>query len=75
MNMGNMSYCRFENTYLDLLDCQEALVGAGSIRTLEQNANEYEKKYIRRLVALCKEIADDFGEEDRDEDDGSTEPF
>ena len=58
-----MSYCRFENTYHDLRDCFEALNDAGSVESLEETSNEYEKKYIKKLVELCKIIADDFGDE------------
>lgn len=58
-----MSYCRFENTFRDLQDCHNALCEAGSIEDVENEANEYEKKFVRKLVELCKEIADDFGDE------------
>ena len=58
--MANMSYCRFENTYRDLQECYDALTEAGSIKEVEENANQYEKKYIRKLVELCKDIAADL---------------
>lgn len=61
--MANMSYCRFENTYHDLKDCYEALNEAGSLESLEQTVNEYEKKFIQKLVELCKDITDEFGDE------------
>lgn len=61
--MANMSYCRFENTYHDLKDCYEALNEAGSIDDLKKTVNEYEKKYIQKLVELCKDIVDEFGDE------------
>ena len=67
--MANMSYCRFENTYGDLQECYDALTEAGSIKEVEENANQYEKKYIRKLVELCKDIAADFGDEEEEEDD------
>ena len=67
--MANMSYCRFENTYGDLQECYDALTEAGSIKEVEENANKYEKKYIRKLVELCKDIVADFGDEDEEEDD------
>ena len=56
-----MSYCRFENTYNDLVDCLEAL-GDSSIEKLEEEANQYERKYIRKLIELCEEIASNYGE-------------
>lgn len=46
--MPNMSYCRFENTYRDLVDCSENL--------FEPNLSESEKKYRKRLVLKCQEI-------------------
>lgn len=58
-----MSYCRFENTYKDLQDCYDALTKYGSIKEAEENANQYDKKYISILVELCKEIVNDFGDE------------
>lgn len=57
--MGNMSYCRFENTYADLHDCNEALAE----KSLDE-LSEIEKKYAKKLINLCKEIADNFGGED-----------
>ena len=57
-----MSYCRFENTYGDLQDCYDAL-GEKSLEEL----SETEKKYAKKLIKMCREIADDFLE-DEDED-------
>ena len=63
--MGNMSYCRFENTFRDLQDCDEAL-GNQEFDELSDS----EKKYRNYLVELCKEIADNYGvEDDSDNDD------
>lgn len=61
--MANMSYCRFENTYKDLQDCLEALENEGGVTGVEEGANQYEKPYIRRLVELCIEIADNYEDE------------
>lgn len=61
--MGNMSYCRFENTLRDLEECFEALQDS-SLYEVEENANEYEKPCIRALISQCKEIADEYGDED-----------
>ena len=60
--MGNMSYCRFENTYKDLIDCQEALQDADGVDNLEEDSNEYERPYIKKLIDLCKDIATEFGD-------------
>lgn len=67
--MGNMSYCRFENTYKDLQDCQEALQGYGSLQEAFEEVNQYEKRYVKRLVELCKDIVDEFEEEPDSEED------
>jgi hypothetical protein len=44
--MGNMSYCRFENTYHDLRDCAENW----------DVESEDEKIYQQQIIKLCKEI-------------------
>lgn len=49
--MPNMSYCRFENTYLDLRDCLRALK-MGEV----DNLSESELKYALSLVGLCEEM-------------------
>lgn len=58
--MANMSYCRFENTYADLVDC----VGEMDNRSSFSELSTIEKKFRNKLVALCKEIANDFDEEE-----------
>ena len=57
-----MSYCRFENTFNDLQDCYEAL-GEKELDEL----SETEKKYAKRLIKMCRDIADDFLDEEDDE--------
>lgn len=49
--MANMSYCRFENTLADLKDCWDAWN--------DDDLNETEEKAKKRLLALCKTIAED----------------
>ena len=51
--MGNMSYCRFENTLKDLRDCWE------NGFTLEEPTSESEIKCRKLLVKLCQEIAEE----------------
>ena len=46
-----MSYCRFENTYRDLMDCYYNLNN-----TLSTSETEYRKE----LVKLCQSIVDEF---------------
>lgn len=60
--MSSMSYCVFENTYGDLIECQTKLEEAGNVENLVEEVNQYEKKYVKSLVDLCKEIADRFAD-------------
>ena len=60
--MGNMRYCRFENTYQDLKECYEALQNEG-VKGIEEDASQYEKPYIKKLIELCKDIAEEFEDE------------
>jgi len=46
-----MSYCRFENTYRDLLDCLSAM---------NDRLDDREKGYKDRLVGICKEIIEEY---------------
>ena len=58
--MGNMSYCRFENTYQDLEECYEALRNEGGVKGVSEESGDYEKPYIKKLIELCRNISDDF---------------
>ena len=49
--MGNMSYCRFKNTSLDLGDCLDA-IERGEIRDLV----DYEYEGIRDILDYCEAI-------------------
>lgn len=53
----NMSYCMFENTYLALKECSEAL--GESIDPIGE-LSESEQRYSQRLFKLCRMLADDF---------------
>lgn len=53
--MGNMSYCKFENTYRDLEDCYESMD--------EDDLSESETKYRRKIIELCNTIATEYGDE------------
>lgn len=59
--MANMTYCRFENTYNDLLDCQEVLANKPI-----SELSESEKKYAMKLVYLCRAM-EKFAQEDDDD--------
>jgi len=50
--MPNMSYCRFENTYNDFLDC---------INNIDTKAEtERDEAYRKKLLALIINMSDDI---------------
>lgn len=63
--MANMSYCRFQNTLHDLYDCQNALE---DFVDNDENviSSDEERRYAKRLIEVCREIADHFEESDID---------
>ena len=56
--MGNMSYCRFENTSNALQDC----VDNWNEEDVD-DLNEHEQKGKRRIIALAREIVEIEGDE------------
>lgn len=52
--MSNMSYCRFENTLPDLIDCAEALENING--NLSELSNSEARK-AEELIQLCVDIA------------------
>jgi hypothetical protein len=57
----NMSYCRFENTLAALRECDEALADTGDDPFAE--LSEKERRAAKRLIKLCREIADNYGDD------------
>ena len=53
--MANMSYCRFQNTLPDLLDCEENL---GDID--RDDMSDEERKSAMHLIKVCNRIAADY---------------
>ena len=51
--MGNMSYCRFENTLADMRDCLHALENGLDAEEL----SEYEISALRNFADTAREIA------------------
>lgn len=49
--MANMSYCRFENTYKDMLDCYQAL----RYRDVS-DLSERELEYANQMMYLCESM-------------------
>ena len=52
--MANMSYCRFENTVNDLLDC---------FNHFDEDVTGPEESARRQMIRLCADIALDYGHE------------
>ena len=61
--MANMSYCRFENTYRDLMDCYN---------NINEQLSDREHAYRERLAKLCETILEDYNpycqEQDEEEE-------
>ena len=50
--MGNMSYCRFQNTLLDLRDCFEHMD--------DDDLGREEEDARRELIDVCIDIVEEF---------------
>ncbi len=53
--MGNMSYCRYENTAKDMMDCINALWDADVDKQL---SSDYEYNGLSRLLSCAEEIVE-----------------
>ena len=53
--MSNMSYCRFENTLVDLKDCVNHID--------DDNLSDDEKHARIRLIEVCKDISNMYEED------------
>lgn len=62
--MANMSYCRFQNTVLDLQDCYDALEEMGDNEAILKDLSSEELRSKKRLIRLCEDIINDFGEDE-----------
>ena len=54
--MANMSYCRFQNTLIDLRDCYENMD--------DEDVSSEEARAREDLIKMCTDIAADFGDLD-----------
>jgi hypothetical protein len=52
--MPNMSYCRFENTFNDLLDC---------LRNITEETNSRDEMYRKRMLDLLITMVDNCSNE------------
>jgi len=62
--MGNMSYCRFKNTNLALLDCNYAIEDAmnGDADIFWSKLNDYERNAIHEMTLNCENFIANAGE-------------
>jgi uroporphyrinogen-III decarboxylase len=60
--MANMSYCRFENTYRDLVDCLRALSDSGA-----DSLSDRELQYANMMMQLCEDFHQNYEDEVYDE--------
>ena len=58
----NMSYCRFENTLAALRECDEAM--AEIVQDPPDELSESERKAAKRLLKPCREMADNYGDDE-----------
>lgn len=64
--MANMSYCRFHNTLIDLVDCEGALEDFLDNDEKDAISSDSERSKAKQLIELCHEIADNWDPEDID---------
>lgn len=57
-----MSYCRFQNTVIDLQDCADTLSDLRDGEEEELSSEELRAK--NRLIQMCADITEEFGEEE-----------
>lgn len=56
--MANMSYCRFQNTSIDLDDCVRVLEDTYDFEDLDLSRDE--ARAMRYMASLCKEFLDNY---------------
>jgi len=61
--MSNMGYCRFQNTLQDLRACYNALIDN------DYPLSDDELRAKNRLIELCQDMVDNFGEDNGGNDD------
>ena len=62
--MANMSYCRFENTLHDLVDCVNALDG---VVYDGESISEREWNYAKQMRSWCESFIETFDDIDAEE--------
>lgn len=60
--MPSMSYCMFENTYIDLKRCYNRLEEAESLEELTEEMSKEELMYFKAMFTLCEQVATRYRE-------------
>ena len=63
--MPNMSYCKFQNTFSDLIDCASTL-NENHYSEVFENLSTSERAAAKNLIELATEIAHNFYLPDED---------
>jgi ABC-type Na+ transport system ATPase subunit NatA len=56
--MPNMSYCRFQNTWLDLRDCYDAMTGIDEYYQSRADLSREEFESLKQLIQACKDVVE-----------------
>ena len=56
--MSNMSYCRFQNTEIDLRECVRELEYVDDLESLELSSDE--SRAMKRMYSLCIRYVDEY---------------
>jgi len=56
--MPNMSYCRFQNTTGDLIDCFNTMSGTDDYYQSRSDMSREELIALKNLVQVCKDIVE-----------------
>ena len=71
-----MSYCRFENTTDDLIDCLDALREAGTVEELkETRSSKTEAQHVDVLIDVCRDIINEINRQEAKEKEYLIQPF
>ena len=67
--MPSMSYCKFENTSIELTQCVDAMENANDIEDLDLSS--YEQDAFREMYTLCKAYINEFDRIEEESMEGS----
>lgn len=56
--MPNMSYCRFQNTFMDLLDCKNVMDEAFTLE--EMDLSKEEARALRDMVEMMRDMIESY---------------